>query len=275
MRDLAPCLALSTSQVSEVFESLAGQAKALQDLEAVVRTELRASHRLLEARSGAPSEQQDQASTAAAASTELPQRVEAQGRALARLDALVCKIGSFLVEGGGGKPPNDLLDEPTSAGAAEPSASSSAAGVPATEGQQKELLESRMSGLEEGVAEVRQHMRLLVAAMRHVRDSAAEALEDRVAVAIGEVHRRTAEPLAGVHERLHELCRAAGRPEDGQPRAHRRQCSKARGAAATPALAALAQQLLRPAAPGAEEHARARPSAGAEPGAQAAALHGS
>merc|ERR1740129_1432488 len=138
MRDLAPCLALSTSQVSEVFESLAGQAKALQDLEAMVRTELRASHRLLEARSGASSEHQDQASTDAAVSTELPQRVEAQGRALARLDSLVCKIGSFLAEGGaGGKPPNDLLDGSTSAGAAEASASSSAVGAPAAEGQQK------------------------------------------------------------------------------------------------------------------------------------------
>lgn len=214
---------------TDMLETLAGQAEAVEDLGIMVREELKASREFLATK--------NQDSTVGAACegftpllvTELPKRIDAQGEAIARLEVLVSKLGDLLLEQDAeisdrGQASREIsgVEADFSTGQAaveEPSAGAQhcQASVPAI--GSREPLEQRVDGLETTLVEFRQHLRMLTAAVRHVRDSAAEAFEDRLSSAIGEVQRRVTESLAVTQERVRGLCEVvaagAAQPEVG------------------------------------------------------------
>jgi len=151
------CDPAAAAKLAELLEALGGQAKAVEDLELIVREELCLSREL----TPPPGDISQQL---------LEQAVE-QGQAIAELSDLVAELGACLE-----KPP-----------AAEP-----------TPAQQE--LEGRVAELEGEVGSIQQHLGALVTLARQVRDHAADALEDRVAIAVNEVA-----PVSERADRLREV----------------------------------------------------------------------
>lgn len=63
----------------------------------------------------------------------------------------------------------------------------------------------RVAMLEEQTLTMQKHLVAVVSAVRQIRDHAADALDDRMVAAMGEVHRRIAGSIASVHSRVSKL----------------------------------------------------------------------
>jgi len=182
------------ARLADLVEVLAGQAKAVEDLEVVVRDELRASRELAEA--AAASAAADPAF--GGLSQQLLDQVVEQGQAIAQLRCILTDLAAAPSASSDALPPPATAVQPGAAGA-----------LPGTH-QVCEELTSRMADLEEDVGSIREQFGLLVAVVRHVRDHAADALEDRVAAAMGEVRTRLAGCTASLSERVDCLRAACG-----------------------------------------------------------------
>jgi len=238
LRDQPPSLA----DTEAMLQTLADQAKVVQELQGVVRHEHRRGQDLqgkvdLAARRAPGQPPARAAGGGSELRRELLERLAAQERALARLDGLVCRMGEVLAKGG----------------------------APAEARQHEEGEEDRLSDLEASVAELRQHMRLLVAAVRHVRDGASEAFEDRLALALSEGHRRATaadsttsvqKPTNGLHShaasRTRSASRESQRDHDPGHKGTSAEGVKAAGRATKP-IPFPQRALLSPAPPGAED----------------------
>merc|ERR1712113_1212726 len=81
-------------------------------------------------------------------------------------------------------------------------------------------LTERVANLEDDVASMQNHIGTLVALVKHIRNHAADAFNDRVAVAMNEVHEHIAGCIATVHERVQYLRSSS----DGSVFSHSYQC---------------------------------------------------
>jgi len=193
---------------------LAGQAHAVEDLEIVVREELRACHEALEQITAAAASTMDavaptHAPSAGAVRAEraLLQKLAEQGEAIKKLDGLV---RGFTLPVCAPRQQQQIASSGPSGGQrgaqigvgsrARETSASAASALPSS--SDRVALEGRVETLEGDMAEVRQQSIMLSAAMRQVRDHAADALDDRVAAAVSEVHRRLAGSLAAVRGRV-------------------------------------------------------------------------
>lgn len=172
--------ASSIQRFEHLAELLVGQAKAIEDLEFVIREEL---DELRASRSGKPAGVGVKTAKAAVgSSSELPEamhaflfdRISEQGVAIEHLSCLIQQVS--------GK-----LDNQGNAGTLSALASEAVSDLP-----------ERLSTVEEAVASMQQHLSVLAVAVRRVRDHAAEAFADRVAVAVGEVQQMVAARLSSV-----------------------------------------------------------------------------
>lgn len=161
-------------QLAELLETLTGQAQAVEDLEVIVRDELQASRELAEAAAANVASDPKLGSL----TKQLLERVSEQGQAIEQLRDLLAELRV------------ELLPRAERQGIAE---------MPS---EKTPELAGRVAELEGDVASMQEHLGALVAVVRYIRDHASDALEDRVAVAMNEVHRRVAGSIASMHERV-------------------------------------------------------------------------
>lgn len=189
------------ARLADLLEALAGQAKAVEDLEVVVRDELRASRELAEG--AAASAAADPA--AGTFSQQVLDQVVQQGQAIERLRQLLAELTATL---GRASPPASPRACHVGASAAAPT------GLPPAlapcSGETCKELDGRVADLEEDMSFIREQLGLLVSVVQHVRDHAADALEDRVAAAMAEVRTRVAGCVGSLSERVDELRSACG-----------------------------------------------------------------
>jgi len=190
----------NAAKLDELVEALGGQARAVDDLGAIVRQELATARGLLEAEAANASAMPAPAFPDPPADVVMQQLLECvaqQGRSMEELHSMVQQLVS---EPPPHSPerglPRDDRGSPTPGAKGEPAAELAAA-VPE--------ITIRVVELEESVATMQRHLGLLAALVRQVRDHAADALEDRVAAAISEVHRRLKAPLAEARDRARQL----------------------------------------------------------------------
>lgn len=177
--------ASSGYQLAEFLETLSGQAKAVEDLEVVVREELRAGREFAEA--AAANIVSDARHDALA--NEFSARVSEQGQVLEQLRDLVlelCKECKPFAQ-------QDLTE---------------------TSDKNTQSLSTRVIDLEGDVASMQEHLGALVAVVKYIRHHASDALEDRVQVAMNDVHHRVQGCIGSLHERLDSLRPLASSPEN-------------------------------------------------------------
>lgn len=169
---------LNGEQLAELLEMVSGQAKAVDDLDFVVRDELRKSREQL-----AESE----------VSQQLIEHIVEQGHAIRDLHGVVedisCKVAGSEQQLGLLRPHS--MPHPTSPSDAQTSAEGG--------------LAERLLDLEDTVSSMQGNLSTLAAVVRHVQDHAADALDDRVAAAIGEVHGRLAGCIASARQQVSAL----------------------------------------------------------------------
>lgn len=178
----------------DLIDRLEGQANVIEDLEIVIREELRSCSEVLKNIAVSPTRAASPARAEAAAVAEgasagrddrmLLRKLREQGEAVQKLDLLVKKLCASYESGAStGRLPDA---KPKAAAGVLPTAQ---VALPAA---QQKALEGRVAALEHGMAEIRHRSEVLSVAMQQMRDHAADALEDRVAAAVSQVHKRLA-----------------------------------------------------------------------------------
>lgn len=168
----------------EVLEMLAGQAKAVEDLDFLVREELRVGRQLAESAARAADHPPD-----AEATDKLAEHIAEQGRAITELRDVVEDLG------------NKVEHTVSSPVKAQPNGNC-VAPLP------DDIVE-RVGQLEGQTACIQRNLAAVVAAVRQIRDHAADALDDRVVAAMAQVHRRLAASIASVHAQVQQLSAGA------------------------------------------------------------------
>merc|ERR1712224_506478 len=160
----------------EVLELLAGQAKAVEDLDFLVREELRVGRQLAESAAQVADHPLE-----VKVADRLAEHVAEQSRAITELRDAVEDISSRVEQSA--FPPPSRVEQSPSGSRMAPSG--------------REILE-RVGVLEEQTASIQRNLVAVVAAVRQVGDHAADSLDDRVVAAMGEVHGRLASTIASL-----------------------------------------------------------------------------
>merc|ERR1711948_186892 len=79
--------------------------------------------------------------------------------------------------------------------------------------QSSSNLPERVGRLETDVTSIQEHIGAIVAVVKYIRDHASDSLEDRVAIAVNDVHQRVSGCIASLNERLDSLRPMASQPE--------------------------------------------------------------